>query len=321
MKAKEWFKSLLAGVGIGVAASVPGVSGGTIAVILKVYDKLIETVSNLFKHFVKSFLTLLPILLGIVLALIPCIILFHYAFDGLLFAIVCLFAGLIIGSFPGIIDEVKGEKITPLCIFICIITALVAITIGVLSVVLGDKIDILNWFIDPQWWFFLLLIPVGALASTALVVPGISGSMILLVLGFYTPLLDRATYALQNIGTQEFWIIILELFCFGVGVLIGFFTIAKLMNFFLKKYHLNTFYGIIGFVVGSTITLFFNHDIFDYYKMWSRGEKGYLPMVVEIIIGVILLAAGIVGSYLLVRYNRKQKALQEQEVQEAQTEE
>ena len=316
MKVKNWFRSVLAGVGIGVAAAVPGVSGGTIAVILKVYDKLLEAIGDLFKHFVKSFLFLLPIMLGIILGIIPCIILFHYAFSGLLFAIVCLFAGLIIGSFPGIFDEVKEEKPSKLCIFICIITGLVAVGIGVASALLGDKIDISNWFINPEWWFFLLLIPVGALASTALVVPGISGSMILLVLGFYTPLLERATFALQHIGGENFWIIILELFCFGVGVIIGFFTIAKFMSFLLKKWRIKTFWGIIGFILGSTIALFFNHDMYAYYQVWAAGGQGYLPMWAEMIVAFILLAGGIVLSYLLVRYNRKQKALQEIEPNE-----
>ncbi len=313
MKVKNWFKSLLAGVGIGVAAAVPGVSGGTIAVILKVYDKLLEAIGDLFKHFVKSFLILLPILLGVILGIVPCIILFHYAFSGLLFAIICLFAGLIIGSFPGIFDEVKSEKPGKLCIFICIITALVAIGIGVASALLGDKIDISNWFINPEWWFYLLLIPVGALASTALVVPGISGSMILLVLGFYTPLLERATFAITHIGGENFWVIVLEILCFGIGVIIGFFTIAKFMGFLLKNWRIKTFWGIIGFIVGSTIALFFNHDIYAYYQKWAAGEQGYLPMWLEMIIGFVLLSGGIVLSYLLVRYNRKQKILLEQQ--------
>ena len=88
---KKWLKTLLSGMAIGFGSAVPGVSGGTIAVIFKVYDKIIWAVSNIFKHFKEAFRVLLPTLLGVVIALIPTIYLMDKALNGFVFGVICIF--------------------------------------------------------------------------------------------------------------------------------------------------------------------------------------------------------------------------------------
>lgn len=302
MKLKEWLKTLLAGIGIGVGSAIPGVSGGTIAVILKVYDKLIWAISNLFKHFLEAIKYLFPILLGVVIALVPSIYLLDKALNGFVFAIVCLFAGFIIGSFPSVTDEVKGEPFKKSYIVIIIITFVIALALGVGSVLL--KADATSLFISPKWWVYLVLIPIGIIASCALVVPGVSGSMVLLIIGFYEPLITSTVNTVienpTNLGVQ-----IGLLSCFAIGIIIGFYFISKLMHYLLEKYRTATFYGIIGFIVGSTIALFFNYKIYSYYEIWATGSYIKIPMVVEIPVGIGLLIAGMILTYLLVRYKRK----------------
>lgn len=310
MKIKNFLKKLLTGAAIGVASAIPGVSGGTIAVLLKCYDKIINSISNLFKKFKESFLYLAPILLGVVLAIIPCIYLFNKAFEGFVFGIVSLFAGLIIGSFPSLTKEVKNEKVKPIYILVLIFAFLIALSLGILSAILGDKIDISSHFSSPEWWFFLVLIPVGALASVALIIPGISGSMLLLVLGFYTPLLEYANKWAKEVLNGN-WSNILTaigiLGCFAVGIIIGFFTIAKIMSFLLKKHRTGTFFGIFGFIIGSTLTLYFNNEILNYYKIWSSGNYVFIPMWLEILIGVLLMTLGILSSYFLAKKSGNNK--------------
>lgn len=306
MKVKEWFKTLLAGIGIGVGSAIPGVSGGTIAVILKVYDKLIWAISNLFKHFLEAIKYLFPILLGVVIALVPSIYLLDKALNGFVFAIVCLFAGFIIGSFPSVTDEVKGEPFKKSYIVIIIITFVIALCLGVGSVLL--KADATSLFISPKWWVYLVLIPIGVIAACALVVPGVSGSMVLLIIGFYDPLITSTVNTVKdtfngnptNLGIQ-----IGLLGCFAIGIIVGFYFISKLMNHLLNKYRVATFYGIIGFIVGSTIALFFNYKIYSYYRVWASGAYIKIPMVIEIPVGIGLLIVGMVLTYLLVRYKRK----------------
>ena len=306
MKTKEWLKNLLAGMGIGVGAAIPGVSGGTIAVILKVYDKLIWAVSHLFKEFKKAFIYLLPILIGVILALIPSIYLMDKALDGFVFGIVSLFAGFIIGSFPGVTDEVKGQPIKKSHIVILIITLIIAISLGIGSVYL--KADATGLLINHPWWVYLILIPIGILASSALVIPGISGSMILLIIGFYEPLVSITVDTLKNCfqgDWSNFGSLVGLLVSFALGIVIGFYLISKLMHYLLEKYRQATFMGIIGFIIGSTIALYFNNTIYSYYQVWASGTYLKVPMAIEIPIGIVLLILAAIGSYLLVRYKRK----------------
>ena len=303
---KNWLKRLLAGIGIGVGSAIPGVSGGTIAIILRVYESFIWSISHLFKEFKKAFVILLPIVIGIVIGLVPTIILMDKALEGFIFGVVCVFAGFIVGSLPRITSEIKGRPFKPSYIVILIISLLITVGLGVGSVI--SKSDVSIHFTNPEPWFYIILIPVGLLSSTALVVPGVSGGMMLILLGFYAPLItstvDTAKACLQgdwsNFGTQ-----IGLLACFGVGVVIGFFLISKLMNFLLDKHHDITFYGILGFVIGSIIALYINYEIWNYYLLWVNGGQGFLKKEIEIPLGIALFIICGILSYLLVRYENK----------------
>ena len=309
MKVKEWFKTLFSGMAIGFGSAVPGVSGGTIAVIFGVYQKIIWAVSNIFKHFKEAFRVLLPTLLGVVLALIPTVYLMDKALYGFVFGVICIFAGFIIGSIPGITDEIKDVKPRYPHIIALIVAALVAIGLGVGSVLAKADVSV-YFFGDTPWWFYLVLIPVGFVASVALVVPGLSGGMLLLLMGFYKPLIAYTTDTVKAClhgDWSAFGSLVGILGCFAVGVILGFFFISKLMHFLLAKYHDVTFYAIIGFVVGSVPALFFNYEIYSYYQVWASGAYIWMPLYIEIPIGVVLLIGSTIASYFLVRYKRKKE--------------
>ena len=321
----KFLKRFLAGMGIGTGAAIPGVSGAAIAVIFGVYEDIIGAVNNFRKKFGYAILVLIPILLGVVCAVIPCIILFSLAFEHLMFVLICIFAGFLIGSFPSILDHVKGIKPNKLQIVLIITGFIFVITLGVLSVAFGDKMNIGGLFaeINKNWWLYFVLIPVGVLAAVALTVPGLSGSLILLVIGFYRPLVDSAKSWAGMIVHGD-WSMALPLLgvigCFGLGCLIGVVLVSKIMTFLLARYRDNTFFTIIGFILGSICVLFFNYDIFNYYLEWAGHDianiNQVLPIYVEIPVGTVVLAACMVGSYLLVRMERKRKALVEEKQEE-----
>lgn len=310
----KFLKRFLAGMGIGTGAAIPGVSGAAIAVIFGVYEDIIGAVNNFRKKFAYSILVLLPILLGIICAVIPCIYLFSLAFEHLMFVLICIFAGFLIGSFPSILDKVKGIKPNKLQIALVITGCLFVITLGVLSVAFGDKMNIGGLFVDinHNWWLYLVLIPVGVLAAVALTVPGLSGSLILLVIGFYRPLVDSVK-SWASLIVHGDWSMALSLLgvigCFGIGCLIGVVLVSKIMTYLLAKFRDNTFFAIIGFILGSIVVLFFNYDIFNYYLEWAGHDivniNQSLPIYAEIPIGIAVLIACMVGSYLLVRIERK----------------
>ena len=323
MKIKEWFRKLVAGLAIGAGAAIPGVSGAAIAVIFHVYEDIIGAVNNFRKKFGWAIKVLIPILLGIIIAVIACIIIFSYAFEYLMFVLICVFAGFLIGSFPGITDEVKGEKLNKKYVLLIALGALFVIILGVLNVIVGlNGFTVANLFNpQPVWWLYLLLIPVGAVAAVALTVPGLSGSLILLILGFYRPLVDNvkewASEMLKHGDFSHTGALFGVLGCFAVGCLIGVVVVSKIMNILLKKWRKETFFAIIGFIAGSIFVLFFNSNIVDYYRVWGDASLGdalkihpVLPMWLEMIIGLVALALCAFLSYRLVVVQRKRVQLE-----------
>ena len=188
-----------------------------------------------------------------------------------------------------------------------------------MSVVLGSKGNgVAQAFELMPWWLYLVLIPVGAIAAVALTVPGFSGSLILLIIGFYRPLMDNATLWGKEIlgaGVSQSWTHLPHLIgmigCFGMGCLIGVILISKLMSILLAKFHDLTYFAIIGFILGSIVVLFFNYDIFNYYCVWGGATfeniHPIMPIYIEIPLGMLILVGAAFASYALVRYNRKNK--------------
>lgn len=322
MKIKKWLRNFVAGLAIGVGAAIPGVSGAAVSVIFNVFEDILVAINNFRKRFVWSMSILLPILLGIGIAVCVCIAVFSYAFEHFMFTLICAFAGFLIGSFPSITDEVKGVRVNKKNALFIILGVIFVFMLGVMSVLFGlNNIGAASAFDTMPWWLYLVLIPVGAIAAVALIVPGLSGSFLLLVLGFYRPLVDNTVLWVKEIlgigGPQSFantLPLIGMLGCFAIGCLIGVAFISKLMLMLLEKYRHQTFFAIIGFVFGSILILYFNYDIFNYYRVWFDPSLGdtfnihpLMPYYVEIIVGAITLVITAFLSYLLVKAERKHK--------------
>lgn len=300
MKVKEFFKSVGTGALIGVAMIIPGVSGGTIAVLLNVYEKLIGAIGNIRKDFKNSVKFLSPIFLGAILAVVAAYFPLKYFIDRAPLPTLLLFAGLMVGSFPKMLKDTvkKGFKWKT---DITLIALPLAFIIGICFIPsLGD----VNLGADMPVYGYFLLILVGALASCALIVPGVSGSMLLLILGYYTSILNAVSALKVNFGHS-----LLVLALFALGLVIGFFTIAKLMKFLLNKFPRGTLWAIIGFVIGSIPAIFLSFD-------W-QGE-GIPPITTtHIIVGAALCVAGIIATFALTAYveaKMKKKALAEENI-------
>ena len=325
---KKFFKRLIAGMGIGAGAAIPGVSGAAIALIFHVYEDIIGAVNNFRKKFGWAIRVLIPILVGIMIAVVICIILFHLAFEYCMFALICIFAGFLIGSFPGIRDNVKGVEIHKNHIIAMVIAGIFVISLGVLSIVIGSQgFSVAQAFAEMPVWLYFVLIPVGAVAAVALTVPGLSGSLILLIIGFYRPLMDSTTLWAKEIlgaGTQQSWAhfpqLIGMLGCFAVGCLFGVVLISKLMTVLLRKFHDVTYFAIIGFVSGSIVVLFLNFDIFEYYRVWGgaviENINPIMPIYAEIPVGLLLLGVTMFLSYLLVKHGRTAEQTLEEPIEE-----
>ena len=284
-------KDGLTGMAIGTAIIVPGISGGTIALVFGAFKRIVDAVDKLLtKDFWKALGILIPFLLGSIVAVAALIFPFQLAFKYCLFSIVCLFVGFIIGSIPGITDQVKEKKPNVKnCIQICV-GFLVAGIIGVLSVIFDFNTVINALFADRPWYLYLIIFVVGVFGSSGLIVPGFSGSMLLLVIGFYHPILELVHFT-------NFWSNISLGFVFALGVLVGFIILSKIMNKLITNHKRSTLFVVIGFIFGSIISIFINSQMFAYFKT-SFG-------LLDSILGPILFIVGLTLSLLFVFYTRK----------------
>ena len=286
MKIKNFFLDTAKGGAIGVAMIIPGVSGGTLAVLLNIYDKLIDAISNLFKDFKGSVKVLVPILLGAVIAVAAAYFPLKYALKHAPFPTVMLFAGLMIGSCPKIVKDGMKNGFKKLDILSLLIPLL--FIIGVCFIPNLGSADLSK---DMPVYGYFLLILIGMIASCALVVPGVSGSMLLLILGYYNEILGTV-----SLLKTDFVHSALILLTFAVGIIIGFFSIAKLMKYLLNKFPRATNWAIIGFVVGSIPAIFitYNGNFPDFvYSTLS---------VAHIAVGCVLCVLGIIATFTLTAF-------------------
>ena len=292
-------KDGLTGMAIGTAIIVPGISGGTIALVFGAFKKIVNAVDNLFsKNFWRSLLILLPFLVGSIIAVFALVFPFQIAFKYCLFAIICLFAGFILGSIPGITDELKEKAPTKGNIIQLAIGFVLAAIIGVFSVIFRFNDGINSLFASRPWYLYLIIFVVGVFGSSGLIVPGFSGSMLLIVIGFYQPILNLVDFS-------NFWPNVSLGFVFALGVLVGFIILSKIMNKLITNHRTATLYVVVGFIFGSLVSIFVNSQMFDYIGEGLR--------LLDCILGPILLVVGIVLSTLFVSYTRKHKGEQDAE--------
>ncbi|MBQ8374490.1 MAG: DUF368 domain-containing protein [Clostridia bacterium] len=297
---KTWCKSALLGFFIGLAIIVPGISGSTVAIIFKLYDQFLYAIGNFFKKFKQCFVFLLPIGIGAAVGVLLGFIAVRKLLELLPFAVIFLFAGLMIGAFPAVKDELSGVKMTAKRIALLVIGACIPVGLGAYSSVVtltgaGANGDILSAAVPLQ---IALPILVGYLLAITQVVPGLSASAILMAIGWYKTLMN----GVENIFTDFSLLIVCG--SLVVGFLIGFFTFPKVLNIAFEKARGSAYSLIVGLSLGSVLTMFLGGDIMEVYALWS--ENGVV--VLDLILGIVLLLVGIAVSYWLVRVQRKKSA-------------
>ena len=255
----NWLMQVLRGVVIGLANVIPGVSGGTMMVSMGIYDTIIWSINHLFKQFKKCVITLLPYLLGMVIAILAGAIGLKTAFAEFPLPTNALFIGLILGSLPFILHEMKGTKIGWQGILLFIVFFALVVMQKVLE---GDG----NAEIVLSFGEVLKLFLLGAVASATMVVPGVSGSMMLKTFGYYEPIVTGAIPDLLSGLTGGDWSMVLHnvgiLLPFGIGIVVGFFGIAKLIAFLFRHWKGWTYCGILGMVMASPVVILMGKDLY-----------------------------------------------------------
>lgn len=277
-------KTILKGVVMGTANIIPGVSGGTMAVSMGIYDKLIHCLTHLFKEFKESIKFLIPVAIGMGIALVGLSFIIEPAFAYFPLQTNCLFVGLIVGGLPAVIKKVKGKGVKvsyviPFLIFFAVVVGMAAIgeREGTAADLSFNLLTVIKLFV------------VGVIASATMVIPGVSGSMMLLLMGYYNPIVAAiknfvtALVAFDLNGILQGCGVLVPM---GLGIVVGIFAIAKLIEVIFEKFPIQAYWAIIGLIVASPFAIFL------------LGETGTIT-VASVLVSVVTFAVGFVVAMKL----------------------
>ena len=271
---------IIKGFFIGIANIIPGVSGGTIALIVGIYEKLINTISHFTKNIKENILFILPLGIGMVLSILVLSGIIDSSYKNYPLATTFFFIGLVLGGIPFAYKKIKDKKNISNW-FIFLITFSLVITMSYIgtkdmfNVVSLDNLGLID---------YLKLLLVGIIASGTMIIPGISGSLVLMLIGYYYPIIEL----IKQLTKFNFSNII-PLIVFGIGLIIGFVLFVKLIELLFKKFENKTYYGVLGFISASIFAI----PISTFLKI------SYTLVPIELLVGLLLLGLGFIISIKL----------------------
>lgn len=257
----------LKGFVIGFGIIFP-ISSSVLAMTMGIYEKIINIINNFFSSFKKNKKFIIAFALGVVASAICCCLLLNITLNKYPVATLLFFTGLIFGGVQLIIKKTE-KKLSLSNIGCTIIGALLLISLSFI----GNSSEVI---ISTNLIGYIKIFLVGLVSAGTMIIPGVSGSAILVILGYYTPLLAiiSDTIHLTNLNPNIFIILV-----FGIGMILGIILMSKLMEYLLNKHKIKTYFAIVGFVIASIINiiiLIFSYEI----------------KIVEFIVGLILFIIG-----------------------------
>ncbi len=273
---------------MGIGNIIPGVSGGTLALTLGIYEKFIEAISHFFDKLKENIKFLVPIFIGIGLSLLTMSNVITEAFEHYPVPTAFLFMGLVIGGIPMLSNKVKKskERKQVSSYIIALITFALVIVLAFSDQLFGSGLsDVTLKNLDLTGYILLFL--VGVIAAATMVIPGVSGSLVLMLLGYYLPVVNTIKDLTHFNNIVDNCLILIP---FGLGVVVGIVVIAKIIEWLLKKYESKTYFGVLGFIIASIIAI--PVSVYNEYGTLSYS-------LVEGIIAIILLVVGyLIGEKL-----------------------
>ncbi len=241
---------------MGIANLIPGVSGGTIAVTMGIYEEFITSIGHFFKDIKKHIKFLLPLLLGIAISVLSMSGVIEYCFENYPLYTALLFTGLVAGGIPNIKTQEKTEynlqdkKTTKFSAAILFLSGFLIVI--VMAVADSFRQSGTQEAIQLNVFTALMFILMGAIVSGTMMLPGVSGSLLLVLFGYYDTIIGAISdfVRFENLLTNT---IILAFF--GIGVLIGLVVTSRIVSFLFEKFRHKTLIAVLGFMVASVISV------------------------------------------------------------------
>ena len=282
---KNHILNFLKGICIGIANVIPGFSGGTMAVMVKIYDLFVYAFANIFNDFKnvvkKCWSLFVGIAVGVLLALVTIVKLLEV----IPFITIMFFVGLIIGSIPSIYKKASNGKIKAIDI-ICFI----------LAIALMIALPFINTNNDPSKTYnistFIIMFLMGVICSSAMVIPGVSGSLVLMAFGYYAFFMNTFKELLINIfnfSLENYWNMFGVIACFGIGCILGIIFISKLISKLMQKHPKTVYFTILGLLIASIFSIIYSS--FNEYTI-TLNVPTIIFSIISLTLGVTLVFIG-----------------------------
>ena len=291
--------NILKGMAIGIANVIPGFSGGTMAVLLKIYDLFVYAFANIFNDFKNVVKKCWSLFFGILLGVLFAMVVIVNLLEVIPFITIMFFVGLILGSIPQIFTKAKEGRLKVADIISFVIAIVIFVGLPFINTNNSSNISF-------NFGLYIIMILMGAISASAMVIPGVSGSLVLMAFGYYVFLFGIIEEYLKNIfnfSMNNYWNIFITIACFAIGCVIGIVFISKLITKLTKKYPKTVYCTILGLLVASPFSII--------YATMTGGEYEVIfntPIIIFSIIS-LLLGVGIVllGEYLSSKNNKKEE--------------
>ncbi len=277
----------LKGILFGISNAIAGVSGGTIAVITGIYDKLIYSISHIFSDTKVALKFLIVFFIGVAIGFVGGNKVISIALEYAAIPTSCLFAGFVFGGIPAfgkpLIKDINNRNI-------------ILGIIGALAVVGLIFVPNNSWktIADLEFYDYILLFICGFLAAIAMIAPGLSGMMFFMLIGYY----QVFSSVMGNIlDFSQFTSNILVLLPVGIGIIIGIFTASKLIDYLFKKFPIQSKFVIFGFIVASVFCILYKTN-------WELN-----PLM--IVLGVVAFTLGAILTILIDYFGNKKNNISE----------
>ena len=274
----KYIMLILKGMIIGVANIIPGVSGGTLMITLGLYEEIIDTISHFFENFKKNLKFIIPIGIGMVLSILLLSKIISSCLEKFPFPTTFFFIGLIVGGIPLLWRKASASK-GKLSNWIVFIIPFALVLLFAFLKSEETAVDLSNL----DFYGMMTLFIVGIISASTMIIPGISGSFVLMLLGYYKPIVDTIKN-LTNLSLLKENIIIL--LPFGIGIIVGIIGVAKLIEYLLHKYPVKTYYGVLGFVTASIVAII-------------MPLLSVSPSLISVVLSIVLFIVGGVIAYHL----------------------
>lgn len=280
-------RTALVGAAMGVANIIPGVSGGTIAVVFGIYEYLMEALGNFITDKQKrwEYIRFLAVLfLGTLLSIAVFARVLKMAFEFFPLPTIYFFIGLIVGSIPVVIKSHPDMKLNTPRAFSFILGMVLVVVLALLQGGGEAAVAAPTSLVDHGIGYYAYLVICGIVAASAMIVPGVSGSFILILMGTYWTVLSAVsgfvTLLVSSGLTPEVMIRIKIIFAILIGVVAGILIFSRIMSWALTKFPAKTMYAILGLIVGSI------YQIYPGFLFDISGLTSIITMVAGLLISL-----------------------------------